>query len=97
MGKPKNIAPPAPIAKAVRDHRKKLEAERDALQTGAAELALKSARGDTAAQAALWAIPEKQAGIQFEIDQNHAAYELAEKQDSDAEAAWRGAADNGSR
>ena len=94
MGKPENIVPltpPAPTATAILAHRKKLEAERDALQTGAAELALKSARGDTAAQAALWAIPEKQAGIQFEIDQNHAAYELAAKQDSDAETAWRAA------
>jgi hypothetical protein len=81
--------PPAPTARAVLAHRKKLEIERDALRAGAAELALKSARGDTAAQAALWAMPGKQAGLQFEIDQNHAAHELAMKQDSDAEIAWR--------
>jgi hypothetical protein len=92
MGRPENIVPltpPAPTAKAVRVHRKKLEAERDALQTGATELALKSAQGDTAAQAELRAIPAKQVGLQFEIDQNHAAYELAAKRDSDAETAWR--------
>jgi hypothetical protein len=89
MGKHIPLAPPAPCAPAVLAHRKKLEIERDALCAGAAELALKSARGDTAAQAALWAIPAKQAGLQFEIDQNHAAYSLATKQDSDAETAWR--------
>jgi hypothetical protein len=90
MAKPEiALNPPQPIAKAALAHRKKLELERDALRTGAAELALKSAQGDTAAQAALWAIPAKQAGLQFEIDQNHAACELATKQDSDAEAAWR--------
>lgn len=84
-----SLTPLAPTAKAVLVHRKKLETARDELRVDAAELALKSARGDTAAQAALWAIPAKQAGIQFEIDSNHAAYELATKQDSDAEAAWR--------
>jgi len=83
------MKPPAPTARAVLAHRKKLEAERDALRDGAAELALKSARGDTEAQAALAAIPAKQAGLQFEIDQSRAAHELAMKQDSDAEAVWR--------
>jgi hypothetical protein len=34
-------------------------------------------------------MPAKQAGLQFEIDQNHAAYALATKHDSDAESAWR--------
>jgi hypothetical protein len=91
MGKPEiALDPPAPTAKAVLVHRKKLEIERDALRTGAAELALKSAQGDADAQAALRAIPAKQTGLQFEIDQNHAAYVLAVKQDSDAESAWRG-------
>jgi hypothetical protein len=93
MGKHEKIAvsdkPPAPTARAVLEHRKKLEIERDAMRDGAAELALRSAQGDTAAQAALWAIPAKQAGLQFEIDQNHAAYALAAKQDGDAETAWR--------
>jgi hypothetical protein len=92
MGKLEKIVsdkPPAPTANAVIAHRKKLEAERDALLTGATDLALKSARGDTDAQAALRAIPAKQAWLQFELEQNHAAYELAAKQDSDAESAWR--------
>jgi hypothetical protein len=92
MGKLEKIVsdkPPAPTANAVIAHRKKLEAVRDALRTGAAELALKSAHGDTAAQAALWAIPAKQAGLQFEIDQNHAAHDQAMVHDHDAEAAWR--------
>jgi hypothetical protein len=84
-----SLVPPAPTARAVLAHRKKLETERDALRVDAADLALRSARGDTTAQAALWAIPARQAGIQFELDQNRAAYALAEKQDSDAEIAWR--------
>jgi hypothetical protein len=92
MGKHENIIPldpPAPTAPAVLAHRKKLEAERDALRTGVAELALASSKGNMDAQAVLWAIPAKQAGLEFEINQNHAAYELAMKLDSDAEAARR--------
>jgi hypothetical protein len=84
-----SLKPPAPTAKAVLAHRKKLETERDGLRTGAAALALASARGDADAQAALAAIPAKFAAIQFEIDLNHDAYELAHKQDADAEVAWR--------
>jgi hypothetical protein len=81
--------PPAPTAKGVLAHRKKLETDRDELRTGAAELASASARGDADAQAALAAIPAKFAAIQFEIDLNHEAHDRATKQDSDAEAAWR--------
>jgi hypothetical protein len=81
--------PPAPTAKAVLDHRKKLEIERDGLRTGTAVLALSSALGDPDAKAALAAIPAKLAALQFEIDLNHEAYELSVKQDSDAERAWR--------
>lgn len=80
---------PAPIAKSVLAHRRILEAERDALRTGVAELALKSALGDLDARAALAAIPGKTAALQHEIDQNHAAHELAIKVDNDAEIAWR--------
>jgi hypothetical protein len=83
------LTPPAPTAKAVRAHRKKLEAVRDGLRTGAAELALASALGDADAKAALAGIPAKFAALQFEIDLNHEAYELAHKQDADAETAWR--------
>jgi hypothetical protein len=94
MGRHEKIAvslkPPAPTAKAVLAHRKRLEIERDGfLRTGAAALALASARGDADAQAALAAIPAKFAAIQFEIDLNHEAHELAHKQDADAEVAWR--------
>jgi hypothetical protein len=94
MGRLEKIVPdtpPAPTAKAVLAHRKKLDIERDALCAGGADLALKSAQGDTDAQAELRAIPAKQVGLQFEIDQNRAAYALAAKQDSDAESAWRAA------
>jgi hypothetical protein len=83
------LDPPAPTAKVVLAHRKKLEAARDGLRTGAAELALASALGDADAQAALAAIPDKFAALQFEIDLNHEAYELAHQHDSDAETAWR--------
>ena len=93
MGMHEKIAvsdkPPAPTAKAVLAHRKKLETERDGLRTGAAELALASAMGDLDARAALAAIPGKSAALQFEIDLNHEAHDLAVKQDSDAEVAWR--------
>ena len=84
-----SLKPPAPTAKLVLQHRKRLEAERDALQNGVAELALKSAHGDTAARAELRAVASKREGLQFEIDQNHTANELAVKQDSDAEVFWR--------
>jgi hypothetical protein len=92
MGKHENIipiAPPAPTAKAVLAHRKKLEIERDGLRAGAAELALKSALGDLDARAALAAIPAKAAALQFEIDMHHETHELAHKLDAAAEAAWR--------
>jgi hypothetical protein len=85
----KPAAPPAPIAKSVLAHRKKLEAERDGLRTGAALLALKSSQGDTAAKAELVAIPGRYAALTFEIDLNHEAHQLATEQDSAAETAWR--------
>jgi hypothetical protein len=81
--------PPAPTAKAVRAHRKMLEIERDALRAGAVELALASALGDLGVKAALAALPAKLAALQFEIDLNHQAHELAYSQDAAAEAAWR--------
>ena len=93
MGKQEKITvsmqPPAGTAKAILAHRTKLEAERDALRDGVPELALRSAQGDAAAQAELWSRPAKQAGLQFEIDQNAAAYALAHEQDAAAEIAWR--------
>lgn len=87
--KTRTATPPAPIAKAVLAHRKIIEIERDSLQAGAAALALSSAMGDLEARAALAAIPARFAALQFEIDQNYAAHELAVKQQSDAEIAWR--------
>jgi hypothetical protein len=92
MGKLEKIVPdtpPAPAAKAVLAHRKKLEIERDALRTGAAELALKSAQGDASAQAALSALHRKIGDLEFEINCNSLAFDLATTQDSDAESAWR--------
>lgn len=81
--------PPAATAKAVVDYRKKLERDRDGLRTGAAELALLAALGDADAKATLAAIPGKHAALQFEIDLSHEAFDLAHKNDSDAEVAWR--------
>ena len=83
------VTPPAPTAPRVRAHRRAIELERDALRTGAADLAWKSATGDLAAREALRAIPAKLAGLQFEIDLNHEAQEVAQKQDAAAEVAWR--------
>lgn len=83
--------PPVGTAKAVLAHRRKLEAERDSLRAGAAELALRSALGDAEAQAALATIPAKQAALQFEIDLNRDAHELATQRDSAAERDWRAA------
>jgi hypothetical protein len=92
MGKSETIVadkPPAPTMPAVRAHRKMLETERDTLKASAAALAFASAKGDTAAREALRAIPGRLAALQFEIDLNHDAAELAHKQDADAEVAWR--------
>lgn len=86
-----SLKPPAPRAKAVLLYRKTLEAERDGLREGAAELALAAARGDTEAKAALAAVPARFAALQFEIDLNAEAYDLAHKLDADAETAWRAA------
>lgn len=88
------LDPPAPTAKAVLAHRKKLETDRDSLRTGAAKLALAAALGDLDARAALAAMPGELAALQFEIDLNHEAHDLAVKQDSDAEVAWRAALDS---
>jgi len=66
-----------------------LEIERDALRAGAVELALASALGDLDAKAALAALPPKLAALQFEIDLNHQAHEMAQGHDAAAEVAWR--------
>jgi hypothetical protein len=84
-----SLKPPEPTAKAVRAHRCALELQRDALRAGAAKLALASARGDTGAQDALSAIYAKLGALQFEIDYNHEAHELAVQEDAAAEVAWR--------
>ena len=85
------LDPPAPSAPAVRKHRNKLEIERDVLRAGAVELALASAKGDMDAKAALATLPAKLAALQFEIDLNHQAQELADAEDAAAETAWRAA------
>ena len=92
MGMHQNIIsatlPPA-NAPGVRAHRKMLESERDALRESAVPLALASALGDPTAKAALAALPAKLAALQFEIDLNHQAHELAQGHDAAAEVAWR--------
>jgi hypothetical protein len=93
MGNPKEIPLdlPAPTAKAVRAHRRTLELSLDALKAGAAELALASARGKVGAQDALAALFGKIRAIEFEIECNHQAFELATAEDVAAEIAWRAA------
>jgi hypothetical protein len=85
------LKPPAPTAIAVRAHRRTLELERDALRAGAAALALASSRGDQAAKEALAALPARHAALNFEIDLNGEAVELAQAEDAAAEQAWRAA------
>jgi hypothetical protein len=85
------MKPPAPTKPAVLAHRKTLEMERDALRAGAVALALASATGDRGARKALAALPAKLAALQFEIDLNHEARELAEKEDAAAQVTWRAA------
>jgi hypothetical protein len=92
MGKHETIVPydpPIPTARDVRVYRHTLEASLDVLRASRAGLALASARGDTAARENLAALRLKIRAVEFEIECNHAAFELAEKQDGDAWAAWR--------
>jgi hypothetical protein len=91
LEKPVAVDPPAPTAKAVRAHRRMLELSLDALKARAAQLALASARGEPGAQAALSALHGKIQATEFEIGCNPAAFELASKEDADAEATWRAA------
>jgi hypothetical protein len=79
---------PAPAAKAVRAHRRTLELSLDALKAGAAEPALASAKGRAGAQDALAALYLKIRAIEFEIECNHAACELAAREDAAADVAW---------
>jgi hypothetical protein len=82
-------APPAPTASSVRSYRKLLEIERDALKAGAPALAAASALGDLGAKADLAALHAKLAALQFEIDCNDLAVELARAEDSARETVWR--------
>lgn len=94
MGKHETIVPlkpPTATKPAVIAHRRTLELERDALRAGAVELAVASAKGDIEARSTLASTPAKLAALQFEIDLNHQAQELAHAQDAAAETAWRAA------
>jgi hypothetical protein len=83
------MKPPAATRPVVRAHRRTLELERDNLRAGAIELALRSAMGNLDARNTLAALPAKLAALQFEIDLNHQAQELAHAEDAAAEIAWR--------
>jgi hypothetical protein len=91
MSKPGPIPmkPPAATKPAVIAHRRTLELERDASRAGAIELAFASAVGDLDARNTLAALPAKLAALQFQIDLNHQAQELAHAADAAAEIAWR--------
>jgi|GraSoiStandDraft_57_1057295.scaffolds.fasta_scaffold300871_3 hypothetical protein len=88
---PVPMAPPAPTAPAVRVHRKALRESLVELQAGAAELALASAKGSTAARAALQAAHAKIGAIEFEIGLNDLAYDLAVRRDIEAVEQWKAA------
>jgi hypothetical protein len=92
MGKHEAIVPdtpPAATKPVVMAHRRTLELERDVLRAGAIEFAVASAMGDVDARNTLAALPAKLAALQFEIDLNHQAQELAHAEDAAAETAWR--------
>ena len=93
MSKPETISlnRPAPTATAVRAHRQTLELSLTALRASAADLALASAKGKAGAKDALAALYLKINATIFEIDCNHAAAELATREDAAAEVAWRAA------
>jgi hypothetical protein len=84
-------APPATTAQAVRQHRAALEKLRDELKAGIAALALASARKEPGASEALAALRQKIVNLEFEIECNSAAHELAATEDEVAFAAWRAA------
>jgi hypothetical protein len=83
------MKPPAATRPLVIARRRTIELERDNLRAGAIELALRSAMGDLDARNTLAALPAKLAALQFEIDLNHQAQELAHAEDASAEIAWR--------
>jgi hypothetical protein len=85
------LGPPTPTVNAVRAHRRTLELSLDALKAGVGELALASARGNPGAQEALAALCGRLRAIEFEIECNHQARELATQQDAAAEVKWRAA------
>jgi hypothetical protein len=95
MGKHETIVPmrpPASSIPAVKARRLALELERDALRAGAVVFAVDSALvGDLDARNRLAAIPAKLAALQFEIDLNHEAQQLAHETDVARETAWRAA------
>jgi len=81
--------PPANTAAAVRKHRRELEVSRDELKAARAGLALASARGEPGAQDAVAALRREIGDLEFEIECNGPAYELAEQQDVAAFTEWR--------
>jgi hypothetical protein len=86
-----STAPPQPTSQKVRAHRKMLEIERDALRAAGPALSLASALGDLGAKADLAALHAKLAALQFEIDCNDQAVDLARSADAAREASWRAA------
>lgn len=94
MSKAVPLDPPPPTAKAVLSHRRVLETELDVLKATVPAFALASARGEAGPRDALEALHRKILAVEFEIDSNHQAAELASQQDAAGEAAWRTAIQN---
>jgi hypothetical protein len=86
-----SIAPPATTAAAVKKYRQALAQSLDDLKATIPALALAAARRVPGAQDELAALRVKIENIEFEIEQNAAAYRLAEQQDGAAFAEWRAA------
>jgi hypothetical protein len=87
----KSQTAPAPIAMSIRAHGKTLALKIDALRAGAAKLVLDEARGKTGAFEALTDLYLKLKILEFALELNGQAVELARQEDAHNDACWRAA------
>jgi hypothetical protein len=83
--------PPQPTAMSIRAHGKTLALKIDAMKLGAGQLVLDLARGKNGAQEALTDLYLKLKTLEFALEMNDRAVELARQEDQAAEAAYRAA------
>lgn len=81
--------PPALTVPAVRKHRSAVELELAGIKATLPPALLASARGEPGAREALSALRRQVQDLEFEIDRNIDAVDLAEQNDVAAHAAWR--------